>query len=116
MASTVPALCHEDDVSEDSGTARRCAVCISVPDSSGRTARAVLVSPACTWLHESASAWRGSGRLIVDGIERANPELAGLREQLFVIRDQELLHPNALRRKTVLCLRHRCFAMPKETF
>jgi FtsP/CotA-like multicopper oxidase with cupredoxin domain len=37
-----------------------------------------------------------SGALIVDGIERANGKLAGLPERTLVIRDQELLHPDAL--------------------
>jgi FtsP/CotA-like multicopper oxidase with cupredoxin domain len=36
-----------------------------------------------------------SGAIIVEGIERANRKLAGLHEQLFVIRDQELVHPDA---------------------
>ncbi len=36
-----------------------------------------------------------SGALIVEGIERANPLLAGLPERVFVIRDQDLLNPNA---------------------
>ena len=36
-----------------------------------------------------------SGALIVEGIERANPELAGLPERVLVIRDQDLLHPDA---------------------
>jgi FtsP/CotA-like multicopper oxidase with cupredoxin domain len=36
-----------------------------------------------------------SGALIVEGIERANPVLAGLAERVFIIRDQDLLNPNA---------------------
>jgi FtsP/CotA-like multicopper oxidase with cupredoxin domain len=36
-----------------------------------------------------------SGALIVEGIERASPGLAGLAERVFVIRDGELLHPDA---------------------
>jgi FtsP/CotA-like multicopper oxidase with cupredoxin domain len=36
-----------------------------------------------------------SGALIVEGIERANPLLAGLPERVFVIRDQDLVNPNA---------------------
>jgi FtsP/CotA-like multicopper oxidase with cupredoxin domain len=36
-----------------------------------------------------------SGALIVDGLERAVPEVAGLPERVFVIRDQELMNPNA---------------------
>lgn len=36
-----------------------------------------------------------SGALIVEGIERANRQLAGLHERVFVIRDENLLHPEA---------------------
>jgi len=36
-----------------------------------------------------------SGALIVEGIERANPDLAGLPERVLVIRDQDLINPDA---------------------
>jgi FtsP/CotA-like multicopper oxidase with cupredoxin domain len=36
-----------------------------------------------------------SGALIIEGIERANSEVAGLPERLLVIRDQDLLNPDA---------------------
>jgi FtsP/CotA-like multicopper oxidase with cupredoxin domain len=36
-----------------------------------------------------------SGALIVEGIERASPALAGLAERVFIVRDGELLHPDA---------------------
>jgi FtsP/CotA-like multicopper oxidase with cupredoxin domain len=36
-----------------------------------------------------------SGALIVEGIERANKEVAGLPERVLVIRDQDLMNPNA---------------------
>jgi FtsP/CotA-like multicopper oxidase with cupredoxin domain len=36
-----------------------------------------------------------SGALIVEGIERAVPQVAGLPERVLIIRDQELLNPNA---------------------
>jgi FtsP/CotA-like multicopper oxidase with cupredoxin domain len=36
-----------------------------------------------------------SGALIVEGIERANRSLAGLHERVFVIRDENLVHPEA---------------------
>ncbi len=36
-----------------------------------------------------------SGALIVEGVERANPELAGLPERVLVIRDQDLVNPDA---------------------
>ncbi len=36
-----------------------------------------------------------SGALIVEGIERAKKDLAGLPERVIVIRDQDLIHPDA---------------------
>jgi FtsP/CotA-like multicopper oxidase with cupredoxin domain len=36
-----------------------------------------------------------SGALIVEGIERANPAAAGLPERMLIIRDQELMTPDA---------------------
>ena len=36
-----------------------------------------------------------SGALVVEGIERANRQLAGLPERVFVVRDENLLHPEA---------------------
>ena len=36
-----------------------------------------------------------SGPLIIEGLERANPEVAGLPERVLVIRDQDLVNPNA---------------------
>jgi FtsP/CotA-like multicopper oxidase with cupredoxin domain len=37
-----------------------------------------------------------SGALIVEGIERVNPLVAGLPERALIVRDQELIHPNAV--------------------
>jgi FtsP/CotA-like multicopper oxidase with cupredoxin domain len=36
-----------------------------------------------------------SGALIIEGVERANSEVAGLPERILVIRDQDLLNPDA---------------------
>ena len=36
-----------------------------------------------------------SGAMIIEGIERANREVAGLPERVLVIRDQNLLNPDA---------------------
>ena len=36
-----------------------------------------------------------SGALIIEGIERADPAVAGLPERVLVIRDQDLLNPDA---------------------
>ena len=42
----------------------------------------------------------GSGVLIVEGIERANTLLAGLPERVLVVRDQDLINPDAAPSKT----------------
>jgi FtsP/CotA-like multicopper oxidase with cupredoxin domain len=36
-----------------------------------------------------------SGALIIEGLERANPQVAGLPEQVLIVRDQDLLNPDA---------------------
>ena len=41
-----------------------------------------------------------SGALIVEGIESANREVSGLPERVLVIRDQELMHPDAAPEQT----------------
>jgi FtsP/CotA-like multicopper oxidase with cupredoxin domain len=92
---TVPALCHADDVLKtvvqpgDAPFSYRFRIPPDEP-------------PGLYWYHPHVHGFTNpqvlggaSGAVIVDGIERANQELAGLHEQLFVIRDQELLHPEA---------------------
>ncbi len=41
-----------------------------------------------------------SGAMIIEGIERANRKLAGLPERVLIVRDEELLNPNAEPAKT----------------
>jgi FtsP/CotA-like multicopper oxidase with cupredoxin domain len=92
---TVPALCHEDDVLKTAVQPGDAPFVYSFripPDE----------PPGLYWYHPHVHGFTNpqvlggaSGAIIVDGIERANQELAGLHEQLFVIRDQELLHPEA---------------------
>jgi FtsP/CotA-like multicopper oxidase with cupredoxin domain len=36
-----------------------------------------------------------SGAIIIEGIERANPQVAGLPERVLIIRDQDLVNPDA---------------------
>jgi FtsP/CotA-like multicopper oxidase with cupredoxin domain len=93
---TVPALCHEDDV-------LKTAVQPGGAPFSYRFRIPTDEPPGLYWYHPHVHGFTNtqvlggaSGAVIVDGIERANQELAGLYEQLFVIRDQELLHPGAL--------------------
>jgi FtsP/CotA-like multicopper oxidase with cupredoxin domain len=92
---TVPPVCHEDDVlrtmvqPKDAPFEYR----FKIPTDE---------SPGLYWYHPHVHGFTNaqvlggaSGALIVEGIERANKELAGLPERLFVIRDQELIHPDA---------------------
>ncbi|MGA2420715.1 MAG: multicopper oxidase domain-containing protein, partial [Candidatus Acidiferrum sp.] len=92
---TVPPVCHQDDV-------LRTAV---QPGDKTFEYRFVIPQdepPGLYWyhphVHGSAKAQvlgGASGALIVEGIERVNPELAGLPERVLVIRDQTLLNPDA---------------------
>ncbi|HTP40196.1 MAG TPA: multicopper oxidase domain-containing protein [Steroidobacteraceae bacterium] len=92
---TVPAVCHQDDVLDtsvqptDAPFEYRFKVPLGQP-------------PGLYWYHPHIHGFTGpqvsggaSGALIVEGIERAVPELAGLPERVIVIRDQDLLHPHA---------------------
>ncbi len=92
---TVPPVCHQDDVLNtliqpgDQPFEYRFRIPPDEP-------------PGLYWYHphvhgESKAQVLGgaSGALIVEGSERAIPALAGLPERVFVIRDQELLNPDA---------------------
>jgi FtsP/CotA-like multicopper oxidase with cupredoxin domain len=92
---TVPPVCHEDDVlytmiqGGDPPFEYRFRIPRDEP-------------PGLYWYHPhvhgltKAQVLGGaSGALIVEGIERATPEVAGFPERLMIIRDQELLNPNA---------------------
>jgi len=59
--------------------------------------------PGLYWYHPHVHGFNkaqilggASGALIVEGIETANAEVSGLPERVFVIRDQELMHPDAV--------------------
>ena len=92
---TVPPVCHEDDVLNTfiQPGGRPFEYRFRMP---------LNEPPGLYWYHPhvhgltSAQVQGGaSGALIVEGIERADPVLAGLAERVFVIRDQGLLNPNA---------------------
>jgi FtsP/CotA-like multicopper oxidase with cupredoxin domain len=93
---TVPAVCHQDDVLHtligpgDPAFEYRFQIPADEP-------------PGLYWYHPhihgstKAQVLGGaSGALIVEGIERANPSLGSLPERVLVIRDQNLLYPNAV--------------------
>jgi FtsP/CotA-like multicopper oxidase with cupredoxin domain len=92
---TVPPTCHQDDV-------LRTAVQPGAASFEYRFRIPADEAPGLYWYHPHVHGYTNvqvlggaSGALIVEGIERANRLLAGLPERLFVIRDQELLNPNA---------------------
>lgn len=92
---SVPPVCHEDDVLHT-------LIQPGDPPFEYRFRIPRDEPPGLYWYHPHVHGMTSpqvqggaSGALIVEGIERANTELAGLGERVFIIRDQELLNPNA---------------------
>ena len=92
---TLPALCHQDEVLKtsmqpgDPPFEYR----FRVPDNE---------PPGLYWYHPHIHGFSSkqvtggaSGAMIIEGLERAIPEVAGLPERVFVIRDLALLNPDA---------------------
>lgn len=91
----IPAICHQDDVLKTS---------IQPGDAPFEYKFRIPENqpPGLYWYHPHIHGFSkiqvlggASGALIVEGIERANLQLAGLPERVFVIRDQDLLNPDA---------------------
>jgi FtsP/CotA-like multicopper oxidase with cupredoxin domain len=92
---TIPPVCHQDDV-------LRTVVASGAPPFEYRFRIPENEPPGLYWYHPHIHGFTNtqvlggaSGALIVEGIERANKKLAGLPERVLVIRDQDLLNPNA---------------------
>ncbi|MGC2404482.1 MAG: multicopper oxidase family protein [Acidobacteriaceae bacterium] len=92
---TIPPLCHQDDVLRTSIQPgdKPFEYRFHVPDDE---------PPGLYWYHPHIHGFSkqqllggASGALIVEGIERAKKATAGLPERVFIIRDQDLLNPNA---------------------
>jgi FtsP/CotA-like multicopper oxidase with cupredoxin domain len=91
----VPPVCHQDDVLNT----------MIEPGAQPFEYRFRIPTdepPGLYWYHphihgftKSQVLGGASGALIVEGIERANTTLAGMPERVFVIRDQDLEHPDA---------------------
>jgi FtsP/CotA-like multicopper oxidase with cupredoxin domain len=92
---TIPPVCHQDEVLKtllqpgDPAFEYR----FRIPDNE---------PPGLYWYHPHIHGFSkpqllggASGALIVEGIERAKKEVAGLPERVFIIRDQDLVNPNA---------------------
>lgn len=92
---TVPPTCHEDDVLRTlvQPGARAFEYRFRIPEDE---------TPGLYWYHPHVHGYTNpqvlggaSGALIIEGIARANRLLAGLPERVIVIRDTDLLHPDA---------------------
>ncbi|HXX43739.1 MAG TPA: multicopper oxidase domain-containing protein [Candidatus Acidoferrales bacterium] len=91
----VPPVCHEDDVLntliEPGGRPFEYRFRIPADEPPGL----YWYHPHVHGLTKTQVLGGASGALIVEGIERANKLLAGLPERVFVIRDEDLEHPDA---------------------
>jgi FtsP/CotA-like multicopper oxidase with cupredoxin domain len=92
---TVPPVCHQDDVLKTS-------IQPDDPPFEYRFRVPADAAPGLYWYHphihgySKAQVLGGAyGALIVEGLERANPAVAGLPERVLMIGDQELLNPDA---------------------
>jgi FtsP/CotA-like multicopper oxidase with cupredoxin domain len=92
---TVPAICHQDEVLKTSIPA-------GAPPFEYRFRIPAHEPPGLYWYHPHIHGFTtaqvlggASGALIIEGIERANPAVAGMAQRVLVIRDQNLLHPDA---------------------
>lgn len=92
---TLPPVCHQDEVLKTS-------VQPGDPPFEYRFRVPANEPPGLYWYHPHIHGFSkaqvlggASGALIVEGIERANAQAAGLPERVLVIRDQDLLNPDA---------------------
>jgi FtsP/CotA-like multicopper oxidase with cupredoxin domain len=92
----VPPVCHQDDV-------LRTMIGPGDPPFEYRFQIPLDTPPGLYWYHPHVHGFSdaqvlggASGALIVEGLERANPLLAGLPERVLVVRDQDLIHPDAV--------------------
>ena len=91
---TVPPTCHQDDVLKTSlEPGDTFDYRFRIPEDE---------APGLYWYHPHIHGFGkpqllggASGALIVEGIERAKKEVAGLPERVLIIRDQDLINPNA---------------------
>jgi FtsP/CotA-like multicopper oxidase with cupredoxin domain len=92
---TVPPVCHQDEVLKTS-------IQPNEPPFEYRFRIPANEPPGLYWYHPHIHGFSSvqvsggaSGALVIEGLERANSEVLGLPERVLVIRDQELLNPDA---------------------
>ncbi len=92
---TVPPVCHQDDV-------LRTSIQPGEPPFEYRFQIPADEPPGLYWYHPHIHGFSkaqviggASGALVIEGLERVNSEVAGLPERVLIIRDQDLLNPDA---------------------
>ncbi len=92
---TVPPICHQDDVLKTS-------IQPGEPAFEYKFRIPADEPPGLYWYHPHIHGFStaqviggASGAIVIEGLERANPEVAGLPERVLIIRDQDLLNPDA---------------------
>jgi FtsP/CotA-like multicopper oxidase with cupredoxin domain len=92
---SVPAICHQDEVLNTS-------IAPGAPPFEYRFQIPIDEPPGLYWYHPHIHGFSmrqvqngASGALIVEGLERSIPEVGGLPERVLIIRDQDVLHPEA---------------------
>jgi len=92
---TIPPVCHQDDVLHTS-------IQPGAPPFEYRFRIPENEPPGLYWYHPHIHGFTkeqvlggASGAIIVEGIERSDKAVAGLPERVLIIRDQDLLNPNA---------------------
>ena len=93
---TIPPVCHQDDVLHT-------LIAPADPPFEYRLQIPPDETPGVYWYHPHVHGSTNiqvqggaSGALIVEGMERANPLAGGLPERVMIVRDQDLIHPNAV--------------------
>jgi FtsP/CotA-like multicopper oxidase with cupredoxin domain len=91
----IPPVCHQDET-------LKTLVTPSDPAFEFRFQIPKDTPPGLYWYHPHPHGFSkaqvlggASGALIVEGIEQANDSVAGLAERVWIIRDQDLVHPDA---------------------
>jgi FtsP/CotA-like multicopper oxidase with cupredoxin domain len=92
---SVPAKCHQDEV-------LRTSIQPADPPFEYKFRIPQQEPPGLYWYHPHIHGFSSqqvlggaSGAMIIEGLERAVPQVAGLPERVLLIRDQELLNPDA---------------------
>ena len=92
---TIPPVCHQDDVLKTS-------IQPGITPFEYRIRIPKDQPPGMYWYHPHVHGFTkaqvlggASGAIIVEGIESANKEVAGLRERVFIVRDEDLQNPDA---------------------